>query len=168
MITWLNFWYQTYLQNILLARKVIKQHFTLSLLLKLICILHHREGLVNFHAARCEQSSDNKPWIIQRCNSIHRITPKLKCLYLHRNSLSIKKPNTKPGFAMHCFYQHFLKLKGWVEIAWKLALPVKVMRKRAMSYTRAAQLQMTVTGHKGMEQSWTGKAQVGHEENVLH
>lgn len=37
-----------------------------------------------------------------------------------------------------------------------------------MSYTRAAQLQMTVTGHKGMEQSWTGKAQVGHEENVLH
>lgn len=130
----------TYLQNILLARKVIKHLFTLSLLLKLICILHHRELLVNFHTARCEQSSDNKPWIIQRCNSIHRITPKPKCLYLHKSSPSLKNPNTKPGFAMHWSYQHFLKLKGWVEISWKLALPVRVVKKRATSWTCAVQL----------------------------
>lgn len=29
--------------------------------MRLISILHHRELLVNFHTARCEQTSDDKP-----------------------------------------------------------------------------------------------------------
>jgi len=69
-------------------------HIEFILKMKLICILHHRKLLVNFHTARCEQTSDNKPGIIQRCTSVLRITPRpkvlIRYLYLHKISLIIK------------------------------------------------------------------------------